>query len=238
MIESTEWLTSSSGDDSFSHLEKDGLSINSLCHNARQTLSKIQNGTLSNQEILPLINRMIELDKEATKWRKTPQWTFKTIDRELILGNEGLAALLPPTIELHRDLWMIYEWNYNRAARITLHHQLLACIEALSTDESLCALLQAQHKASVAIVQSLANEVLATVPQGFGDVDAAGNLAIYHELFGSQAIGGYFLLWPIKIIKGEKSYATKRQKEAAEAVFERIRDCTGMKTYLGSLSII
>lgn len=238
MLESPGWLTSSSGDDSFSHLEKDGLSINSLCHTARQTLSKIQNGTLSSQEIIPLINEIIELDNEATTWRKTPQWSFKTINRELILGNEGLAALLPPVIELHRDLWMVYEWNYNRAARINLHHQLLACIEGLPADELVSTLLQTQHEASVAIVQSLANDVLATVPQSFGDVDAAGNLAIYHELFGSQAIGGYFLLWPIKIIKGEKSYSSPRQKEAAEAVFERIRDCTGMKTYLGSLSII
>ena len=238
MLESTEWLTSRAGDESFSHLEKDGLSINSLCHTARQTLSQIQDGTFSSQEIIPLVNKMIELDKEAMAWRTTPQWSFKTVDRELILGNEGLAALLPPTIELHRDIWMIYEWNYNRAARITLHDQLLACIEALSADESVSALLQTQHEASVAIVQSLANNVLAPVPQSFGDIDSAGHLAIYHELFGSQAIGGYFLLWPIKIIKGEKSYSTPRQKAAAQAVFERIRDCTGMKTYLGSLSII
>lgn len=237
MVESPEWLTSLSADDSFCHLERDGLSINNLCHMTRQTLSEIQNGIVSNQEIIPLVNKMIELDSEATNWRKTPQWSFKTIDRELVLGNEGLAALLPPTIELHRDIWMIYEWNYNRAARITLHHQLLACIEAIS-DELVSSQLQGQHEASVAVVQRLANEVLATVPQSFGDVDASGNLAIYHELFGSQAVGGYFLLWPIKIIKGEKSYSSERQKEAAEAVFERIRDCTGMKTYLGSLSII
>lgn len=226
--------------DSLNQAEKDGLSINELCKTARDVLDQVQNHSPADADLLPLIRKMFELDTQAAQWRDTPQWSFKTLDRESVLGNDGLAALLPDTVQIHRDLWMIYEWNYHRTARIILHQQLLKCIDAALSQvhDTLHPELTTLRLASIAVAQDLANQVLSTVPQSFGDVDATGNLSIYHELFGSQAIGAYFLLWPIKIIKADDGVSTAQQKEAASAVFERIRDCTGMKSSLGSLSII
>jgi len=50
-------------------------------------------------------------------------------------------------------------------------------------------------------------------------------------------LGGYFLLWPIRVIKATP-YATTEQTALAKNVFERIRYCTGMKSILGDASSI
>lgn len=187
---------------------------------------------------MPIIQRMSALDHEATTWRKQDEWAFQTMDRRSVLGDTGLAALLPPRLEIHQDLWMAYEWNYHRAARIVLHHRLINCIKQVSNDvpNDIALELESQRLSSVAVVQQLSEQVLSTVPQSFGDVDSSGRVSMTKSI--SEAIGGYFLLWPIKIIKAETSAATQAQKEASDEVFERIRECTGMKENLGSLSII
>lgn len=237
--ESTTWLETYTGTDSFSLAEKNALKISNICREANDLLDHIQDTSLSAQSLVPLIQRMSTLDHEATTWREESEWSFQTIDRQSALGDTGLAALLPQRLEIHQDLWMAYEWNYHRAARITLHHQLIHCIDqaTASISEGTAILeLQQQRFASVEIVQKLSEQVLSTVPQSFGDVDSSGRMSMVKSV--SEAIGGYFLLWPIKIIKGANSAATSAQKDASSAVFERIRECTGMKENLGSLSII
>ncbi|KAJ3487817.1 hypothetical protein NLG97_g6322 [Lecanicillium saksenae] len=246
--EAKAWLDSFSGNDSLGRLERDGQSISILCHKARQLLTRINDRDApSNKEILELVVEMQQLDEAATLWRQTPEWSFSTMPKsdDLRLPRE-LYSLLPDHLQLHRDIWMAYEWNYHRAARMMLHAQLLQCLgetvsgmEADSSEQNQLALdLRMQMELSVSIVQILADEVLATVPQAFGDVDAAGRPTEPDRLPGCRAIGAYLLLWPIKIIKGPEAATSKAQKQAASMVFERIRDCTGMKKSLGELSSI
>jgi len=91
---------------------------------------------------------------------------------------------------------------------------------------------------SISIIRSLINEVLATVPQSLGDIDNEGRkLDTKRGLTMCKGIGGYFLLWPIRVLKGTP-FTTEEQASLTNKVFERIRECTGMKTALGDASIV
>ena len=124
-----------------------------------------------------------------------------------------------------------------------MHEHLLECLDRLHNmcngdQVNLRPALCSFEETSINIIKGLADQVLATVPQSLGEIDFEGNLL--DDALGttsSKAVGGYFLLWPIKIVKSTRS-ATSEQRAAGEAVFERIRECTGMKTALGDDSKI
>jgi len=92
---------------------------------------------------------------------------------------------------------------------------------------------------SVTIIRSLADKVLATVPQTLGDLNDSGQVRDPASPPPQcRAVGAYLLLWPIKMIKGAQSSASEVQKQVAQSVFEKIREYTGAKLYLGDLSSI
>lgn len=160
-------------------------------------------------------------------------------------------------MQLHHDVWIAYEWNYHRTARIILHEHLLECLDRLhalypspqhdndanNTQDSNN--LHTVTQASLTKIHTLVNDVLATVPQSLGDIDHEGRLTADTDLdTGMSAgtgtpkwkgVGGYFLLWPIKTIISLPS-PTAEQKREARAVWERIRECTGMGRALGARS--
>ncbi|KAF4441697.1 hypothetical protein F53441_11957 [Fusarium austroafricanum] len=112
-----------------------------------------------------------------------------------------------------------------------------ACLQKLGTTPSSAeAGIKPRIEDSIKNVQSLASEVLSTVPQSFGDIDHLGRCHSESKPARWQAIGAYLLLWPIKIIKTSDSSTTEAQKVDAQMVFDRIRECTGMKSSLGALS--
>ena len=178
------------------------------------------------------------LDQAATTWRHGPAWTYKTIHRSKLTQDEGSLSTWPEYIQLHRDVWIAYEWNYHRTARIIMHEHLLECLDRLHSmcnggQSSLRPALCSFEESSISIIKTLADEVLSTVPQSLGEVDYDGNLlASLPGTKPTKAVGGYFLLWPIKVVKSTRS-ATSQQRMAGETAFERIRECTGMKTALG-----
>lgn len=234
MPESTHWLNNCIGTDSFSNLERDALNISTICNDASGILQRISNCEESLSSLLSLVQRMRALDDEATQWRQSSTWAYKTVRKE---ANAELPII---HIEIHPDLWMIYEWNYHRAARITLHHQLVACVSdaeaSPQADKIVLEQLRIQKDESIKIIRSLADQVLATVPQSLGDLTSTEERS--NETTGSRAIGAYFLLWPIKIMKAQTASTSPKQKQASAGVFERIREYTGMKQNLGSLSLI
>jgi len=140
-------------------------------------------------------------------------------------------------------VWIAYEWNYHRTARVILHEHLLECLDQFQQvyagdDDGLWTVVKSLRETSVSIIQSLVDEVLSTVPQSLGDVDHEGNIpAPSTGTSICRGVGGYFLLWPMKIFKTTRS-ATGEQRITAREVFERIRECTGMKSTLGDASKI
>ncbi|KLO84188.1 unnamed protein product [Fusarium fujikuroi] len=236
--ESQGWLDKLNDDMASVKLEKDGLAINQVCQQANQLLDSINAGDTEVHHLLDLIDEMLRLDQEATHWRKKPEWNFQTRAREEVLENRESNFWLPESIQLHPDLWMAYEWNYHRTARIILHQKLVACVEKVNTAPPSDSRVIARTTESISTVQSLAGEVLATVPQSFGDIDHLGRWHAGSKTARWQAVGAYLLLWPIKIIKSQSALTTGSQKEDAQKVFERIRECTGIKSSLGVLSEI
>ncbi|KAI0892686.1 hypothetical protein F4806DRAFT_229191 [Annulohypoxylon nitens] len=224
-------------------LEKDAFRISQTCERGRKLQEALTNGSSSVAEVLGVVQELIRLDQEVVSWRQKPEWSFKTLNVSDLPIFGPLVQPLTSNIQLHADLWMAYEWNYHRTARIIGHQQLLNCLETAmhATDkngtvrESLHVLI-GQFRGTI---QLLADEVLSTVPQTFGDINSLGRL--HNHNAGPprcRSIGGYLLLWPIKIIKGEQFATTRDQKRSAQIVFERIREYTGMKSHLGSLSVI
>ena len=202
----------------------------------------INQSNLSVEQTLSMVNEMLALDRAATTWRDNPVWRYKTISLFEITQDIEMISTCPEYVQLHHDVWIAYEWNYHRTARIILHEHILLCLGRL---ESICAVgqeillndLRSLRQGSTTIVQGLVDEVLSTVPQSLGDIDHEGNIVDKSRIPKCRGVGGYFLLWPIKISKNTHS-ATERQRCAAQRVFERIRECTGMKSALGDLSSI
>jgi hypothetical protein len=224
-------------------IEKDNHKISKVCARGRHLLQRLNEGKASCDEILDMIKEMHDLDHTATTWRAGSDWAYKTIHRSEIVHGGDAAFLIPEFVQLHRDVWIAYEWDYHRTARILLHENLLSCLDQL---EIVCAEKQealpvdstSLRETSISTIQFLVDEVISTVPQMLGDIDHEGN--IMDEELGAKickGIGGYFLLWPIRIIKSTK-YAMEDQTRIAQAVFDRIRDCTGMKYALGEASCV
>lgn len=226
------------------HLEKDVLQIVHICQRARDLLKNLTETEMSVRQVVELVHEMHALDQAAVSWRHGPEWAFKTIRKAELTGDEAILAQFPDLIQIYPDIWSAYEWNYHRAARITLHEQLLTCLRRASTasahlDHSDAASISPLVVESATIIQSLADKVLATVPQSLGDLCDSGRVRDPTSPPPKcRAVGAYLLLWPIKIIKGAQSHASEEQKLAAQSVFERIREYTGAKQYLGDLSSI
>ena len=232
-------------DDSIPHIrtQKENSEIHSTCERARALLERIDDINLTAEKTLDMITEIRDYDFVAASWRQNPSWTYKTVSRSEIFGSKPDALKHPHYVQLHHDVWTAYEWNYHRTGRIILHRHLLECLERLQSSNqynpaafSIDVFLM--KKASLDLIQMLVDEILSTVPQSLGDIDNNGKML--KESVGAivrKGIGGYFLLWPIKILK-ELKHATTAQRSAARTVFERIRDCTGMKNVLGDMSSI
>ncbi|XXG99392.1 hypothetical protein Hte_005729 [Hypoxylon texense] len=227
----------------YARLEGDAARIGQTCERARNLQEALASGSSSTYEVLEMVHELIELDKEVVSWRQKPEWSYKTLNVSDLPKFDPSVRPLTSTIQLHADIWIAYEWNYHRTARIIAYQQLLNClntaIENAGTNdiarETLCVLVGKFTD----IIRVLADEVLSTVPQSFGDINHLGLL--YDPRSGPprcRGIGGYLLLWPTKIIKSAQFATTQEQKQSGQIVFERIREYTGMKSHLGSLSSI
>jgi hypothetical protein len=239
--EATTWLNSLNEMLPYVQTEKNNLEINKVCQRARDLRQRLENIDLPLHEILEMIEEMQQLDRVTESWRTGPQWTYRSIHRSDITGDRKQieSANFPEFVQLHRDVWIAYEWNYHRTARILLHEQLLRCLHQLETlyptvQDNVKKSLAAFKRASVGVIQTLADDILATVPQSLGDIDHEGQAV---KISKCNAVGGYFLLWSIKILKSTQS-VTDKQRTVAQAIFYRIRECTGMKSTLGELSNI
>lgn len=239
----TNWLNQLNDNELYVRLEKNTNAISDTCKRARMLLDLINVGGLPASTIVGMIKELHSLDQSAVSWRQTSEWSFKSLTVSGRPDLEPAACGITDTIQLHPDIWMAYEWNYHRAARMTFLEQLLKCSKAALETPDLDNVEEKTLTDTIAectsTVQWLADEVLSTVPQSFGDVNLMGQA---HDVKDGpprcQAIGGYLLLWPIRISKGQLFATTPEQKERAWRVFERIRDYTGMKATLGDKSIL
>ncbi len=241
LSKSESWLDSLNEELPYVRLEKDAFAINNTCERARNLLQSIKDTALPADQILDMVMEILDLDQVAKAWRQGPDWAYKTVHRSQLSHDELFTFTFPELIQLHHDVWIAYEWNYHRTARIILHKHLCDCLDRL---QNLCsgpqatspADLYALKQASVNIIQALVDEVLSTVPQSLGDIDREGNIIeSWSGTPKSKTVGGYFLLWPIKVIQAIP-HATAEQIIAAQDVFERIRALTGIKSALGERS--
>lgn len=237
--ESQAWLDSLNDELPHVRIEKDNHEISKVCSRARNLLGRI-NDESSVGETIEMINEMHALNRIEASWRSGPGWAFKTIHRSEISQDPALVINFPEYVQLHQDVWIAYEWNYYRTAKIILHQHLLQCLQKLEITSSggNNNNISSLQELSISSIHTLVDEILSTVPQSLGDIDNQGNLMGSSQGMSiCKGVGGYFLMWPIKIAKSLQP-ATAEQRKMAQDTFERIRDCTGMKSLLGDASSI
>lgn len=239
---------------SFVKLEKDTNRIAQLCARGRSLRAQLnsdqshQAGT-SPTELLNLVREMQALDRDTVSWRSGPEWSYATLKSSDLQGDVVVLSAFPQSVQIHPDIWTAYEWNYHRCARILLHKQLIACLHRAATltiedrddASNVASLLPPLEVESITLIRHLTTEILATVPQMLGDIDHAGQVRKAEcSTPQCRAIGAYFLLWPMKILKGGdlSNIIAEEQRQSAAQVMERIRDYTGMRSLLGDASII
>ncbi|OAA64744.1 Zn(2)-C6 fungal-type DNA-binding domain protein [Niveomyces insectorum RCEF 264] len=245
LAESTEWLDQLDTDtEPYVRLETITHEINETCKRARSLLELIDGGGLPVSALIGMIQELHALDQTAVNWRHTPHRAFATVAVSERPDLQAAADGITDTIQLHPDVWMAYGWNYHRTARILFLQQLLKCAYAALNASDLdvpeeVQTLTSTVDACISTVRWLADQILATVPQSFGDVDHMGRP---HDSTSGpprcRGIGGYLLLWPTRVVKGQPNATSQEQKERATRVFERIREYTGMKAILGDKSSI
>lgn len=241
--ETSDLLKELNGSEPSVRLEKNADDILETCKRTRTLLGLITAGGLPASTVVDMIKELHSSDREAVSWRQTSQWSFTSITVSERPDLSSAARGITQTIQLHSDVWMAYEWNYHRTARIIFLQQLLQCskaaLETPDLEEVDEQTLNNTIAECISTIQWLADEFLATVPQSFGDVNHMGRL---HDSKDGpprcRAIGGYLLLWPARTVKAETFATSVDQKERARRVFEKIRECTGMKDLLGDKSII
>ncbi|TVY25560.1 hypothetical protein LHYA1_G005790 [Lachnellula hyalina] len=241
--DTTNWLNQLNDNEPYVRLEKNANAISDTCKRARMLLDLINVGGLPASTIVDMVKELHSLDQSAISWRQTSKWSLKNLTVSERPDLEPAARGITDTIQLHPDIWMAYEWNYHRAARIIFLEQLLKCtkvaLETSDPDSGENKALTDTIAECTSTIQWLADEVLSTVPQSLGDI---GHMGREHDFKDGpprcRAIGGYLLLWPIRITKGQSSATTLEQKQRACRIFERIRDYTGRKSTLGDKSII
>ncbi|KAI1266415.1 hypothetical protein F5Y18DRAFT_416299 [Xylariaceae sp. FL1019] len=240
MPESELWLGALNEDLPHIRGEKDNYQIIKTCSRARQILIDFENERLESGQVLEMVNEMHRLDRSTTTWRNSTNWAYQTRPRGNLFDRADSLEYFPDYVQIHPDVWIAYEWNYHRTARVILHEQLLGILDRLSpttgVDALTLAALQALKDTSTTLIQSLTDEILSTVPQMLGIIDHNGeSLSDSRTVTLCQGVGGYLLLWPIRVIKETKS-AQPKQKAAAQSIFERIRENTRMKDVLGDMS--
>lgn len=241
--ETSNLLNELNGSEPSVRLEKNADDILETCKRAQTLLGLITAGGLPASTVVDMIKELHSSDQEAVSWRQTSQWSFTSIAVSERPDLSSAARGITETIQLHSDVWMAYEWNYHRTARVIFLQQLLQCsraaLEAPDLEEAHEQRLHNTIAECIATIQWLADEFLSTVPQSLGDVNHMGRL---HDSNDGpprcRAIGGYLLLWPTRTVKAETSATSADQKERAQRVYEKIRACTGMKDLLGDKSII
>lgn len=243
ILEASNWLNQLNDNEPSVRLQKNTTEISNTCKRARQLLVLINAKGLPASTIVDMIQELLSLDQVAVSWRQTSEWSFENIAVSNRPDLEPAARGITDMLQRHPDIWMAYEWNYHRSARIIFLQQLLTCsIAALETTDLDTVEELALNDTIVectSTIHWLANQILSTVPQTFGDINHMGQA--HDSMDGPprcRAIGGYLLLWPIKTIKAQNFATSLEQKERAWRVFERIRDYTGMKATLGEQSII
>ncbi|KAH7175701.1 hypothetical protein EDB81DRAFT_874533 [Dactylonectria macrodidyma] len=127
--ESETWLNALNDEIPTVSLEKNALEISTMCQKANEILQSLSAETLDFEQFLDLFPQMIRLDQQAILQRCKPEWHFRTLQKSDIIGDQEVISRFPEKIELHRDVWMAYEWNYHRTARIILHQKLLDCLK-------------------------------------------------------------------------------------------------------------
>ncbi|KAI0161841.1 hypothetical protein GGR52DRAFT_586104 [Hypoxylon sp. FL1284] len=224
-------------------LEKDAARIGQTCQRARNLQEALVNGNSSTSEVLNMVHEPVQLDKEVVSWWEKREWSYKTLNVSDLPEFDVSVRPLTKTIQLHGDLWMAYEWNYHRAARLIAYQQLVRClattIEKANSGDPATESMRILVEQFTDTIRMLAEEVLSTVPQSFGDIDHLGH--VHNHRTGPprcRGIGGYLLLWPIRIIKSEECSTTEEQQRSGQIVLDRIREYTGMKLHLGSLSSV
>lgn len=234
---------------SFVKLEKDASRISVVCDKGRALRARLQHDDASLEELLDIVREVRSLDSEMVTWREGPEWSYAALNTSDLVGDPAVLSTFPALVHIHPDIWAAYEWNYHNTSRILMHKQLLSCLNREVTasvqdgdhDTTLTTLLDSLKAESVTIIQGITTKILATVPQMMGDLDYTGQVRQADGLVPRcRAIGAYFLLWPIKILKGDglAGIIEDGQIAFAAATFDRIREYTGMKDLLGDESII
>lgn len=230
----------------FVKLETDADRISRICARGRRLREQLRDGATGAAELLQLVREMQSLDRETVAWRQGPEWSYATLKTSDLVGDGRVLSTFPASMHIHQDIWTAYEWNYHHTSRIMIHTQLLGCLHRAATLDveeanGIASLLVPLEAESIAVIQSLTTKIIATVPQMFGDIDHIGRVREPGTPAPRcRAIGAYFLLWPVKIIKGDvlSDIITEHSRQLAAAVFDRIREYTGMKDLLGDMSMI
>ncbi|MCJ1225946.1 hypothetical protein MMC12_002595 [Toensbergia leucococca] len=165
-------------------------------------------------QISDLLHKAMMLDSQIAGWSSTVPvpWIYTPVGRvEGDLENPENAEAYPGPIDGYCDIWVSTVWNNYRGCRIFVQAIALSCVKRLVPE---CKESIEYHRAAITL-QQLVSGICASVPYNMGyrpSMQQDPNTVFRHDaklpdcIFNSadsdnaaQALGGYFLLWPLWI---------------------------------------
>ena len=185
-------------------LRQHGDLVCELCRTlsrADQILGKTTLDANSLSILSEVIDSLCLIDGRLKAWCNQASGDYRYTSLELPTSSPGTKTFfesrLNVPIHVYSSSTMAAMWNLHRGARILLLHGLKNCLSrrkqygAAKPDSSE---LVDIDKKTIGSIESLFNDICASVPYLLGEVDQKGNLQMPRQC---KAVGGYYLLWPL-----------------------------------------
>jgi hypothetical protein len=185
--------------------------------NTYQDLQSRDSDRIWNNSILQEFEK---IDRESHQWNAdaTISIPYQTVQSSP--GDKVDSTFTTSEVQHHvyRGFWSASLWNKHRASRIVLHQALLARLDAAKssyTDEDFESLAMIHHRCKATLaIQVMIHDIFASIPWSLGDITSSSSI-------GPKSIGGYFLVWALRVIV-KCPVASEDQRNRARAALLRI----------------
>jgi len=192
------------------------FSVSIFAANTYQDLQSRDSDRIWNNSIL---REFEKIDRQYHQWDAdaTTSFSYQTVQSSP--GDELNSVFTTSEIRHHiyRGFWSASLWNKHRASRIILHQALLARLDAAKsnyTDEEFETLDMIHHRCKATLaIQVMIHDIFASIPWSLGDITSSNT--------GSKSIGGYFLVWALRVVL-VCPIASEEQRNRARAALVRI----------------
>lgn len=184
------------------------------------TYHDIQSGILDRIWNTSVLQHFKKLENDNHQWDRDARIAIPYQTISCTVGNHPNPEFtLDHQHHIYRGFWSETLWNKHRSVIITLDQALLARLDAVRSDHrkpdfETSDIIELRYKVTHEI-QIMIRDILASIAFSVGDIPSQFTVVM------PKSVGGYFLIWTLKIIL-RCPVASEEQRDLARAALLRI----------------